>query len=117
MELDNQLGKCFKEEGLYFRREQGVMPYADHFPFNAAGIPGVTLMRLNCAAGRFFHHRSDDDMSRLDFDIMASSLNAVAAFAVEMAQADELPFGLAIPSGDRADISRCWDDLFGGWSG
>jgi len=116
VELDAQLARCFKNEGQYFRREQGVMPYADHFPFNAAGIPGLTLMRLNCAAGRFFHHRADDDMSRLDYAIMASSLNAVAAFANDTARADKLPFELAIGAEDRPDISRCWEDLFGGWS-
>ena len=117
VELDSLLGQCFKQEGLYFRREHGVMPYADHFPFNAGGVPGVTLMRLNCAAGRFFHHRADDDMSRLDFSIMASSLHAVAAFTTRVAQADALPFGLVIPPENRPDISRCWQDLFGGWSG
>ena len=116
VELDTQLALCFKKEGQYFRREQGVMPYADHFPFNAAGIPGLTLMRLNCATGRFFHHRADDDMSRLDYTLMASSLNAVAAFVGDTAQADKLPFELAVRSEDKTDISRCWEDLFGGWS-
>lgn len=115
-ELDKQLERCFEQEGQYFRREQGVMPYADHFPFNAAGIPGMTLMRLNCATGRFFHHRADDDMSRLDFKVMASSLNAVAAFAANTARADALPFECVVPTENRSDISRCWEDLFGGWS-
>jgi len=115
-ELDTQLEKCFEAEGQYFRRESGVLPYADHFPFNAAGIPGLTLMRLNCASGRFFHHRADDDMTRLDFDVMTASLDAVAKFAVEMSQIKELPFALTIPTGDEADITHCWEDLFGGWS-
>lgn len=115
-ELDTLLAKCFEAEGQYFRREVGVLPYADHFPFNAAGIPGLTLMRLNCASGRFFHHRADDDMSRLDFDVMSASLNAVAAFTAEMSQVKELPFELTIPSGDEPDIVNCWNDLFGGWS-
>ena len=116
-ELDTKLAKYFEQEGQYFRREVGVLPYADHFPFNAAGIPGLTLMRLNCASGRFFHHRTDDDMSRLDFNVMTALLNAVAAFAAEMSQVDELPFELTIPSGNEPDIVNCWDDLFGGWSG
>ncbi|MBE35981.1 MAG: hypothetical protein CMI16_10600 [Opitutaceae bacterium] len=116
VELDTQLAKYFEKHGQYFRRESGVLPYADHFPFNAAGIPGLTLMRLNCESGRFFHHRADDDMSRLDYDVMTASLNAVAAFAAEMSQIEQLPFKLNIPSDDEPDIVNCWDDLFGGWS-
>lgn len=115
-ELDTQLARYFEKEGQYFRREQGVLPYADHFPFNAAGIPGLTLMRLNCESGRFFHHRADDDMSRLDYEVMTASLNAVAAFTADMAQAETLPFELAVPTSDHPDIAHCWDDLFGGWS-
>lgn len=115
-ELDKKLAQCFEQQGHYFRRESGVLPYADHFPFNAAGIPGLTLMRLNCESGSFFHHRADDDMSRLDYDVMTSSLNAVAAFSAEMATVEKLPFELTIPAADEPDINSCWDDLFGGWS-
>ena len=115
-EMDSLLKQCFENEGQYFRRDVGVMPHADHFTFNAAGIPGVTLMRLNCATGRFFHHRSDDDMSRLYYTVMASSLNAVAAFAAETTQVDAVPFGFTVSSADQAEIADCWEDLFGGWS-
>ena len=55
-------------------------------------------------------------MSRLDYTLMASSLNAVAAFVGDTAQADELPFELAVRSEDKTAISHCWEDLFGGWS-
>lgn len=115
-EYDELLAQCFAEQGHYCRREQGVQPYADHFPFNAAGIPGVTLMRLNCAGGRFFHHRPDDDITRLDFDVMTASLNAVAKFTMELANRETWPFEPTIPEADRADVAFCWDDLFGGWS-
>jgi len=116
VELDSQLAKYFAEQGQYFRREQGVLPYADHFPFNAVGVPGLTLMRLNCASGRFFHHRADDDISRLDFNVMAASVNAVAAFTAAMAAMASLPFALSIPDNEHEQIARCWDDLFGGWA-
>lgn len=116
VELDTQLTRYFAQQGQYFRREPGVLPYADHFPFNAAGIPGLTLMRLNCTSGRFFHHRPDDDLSRLDFEVMTASLNAVAGFAADMSQRENLPFELTIPSADASAINHCWDDLFGGWS-
>lgn len=113
-ELDPVLSAHFARQDGYFRRETGVLPYADHFPFNAAGVPGLTLMRYNCAGGRFFHHRPDDDLSRLDYRVMASSLNAVATLVRELA-AEPLPFKPAVPAAELPAIARCWDDLFGGW--
>ncbi|MCF7688368.1 MAG: M28 family peptidase [Cephaloticoccus sp.] len=115
VELDGILQDYFGRHGQFFRRELGVLPYADHFPFNAAGVPGLTLMRLNCAGGRFFHHRPDDDISRLDFDVMTASLNAVAEFTAAMAAKEQLPFAAAIPTDEIAGIEHCWSDLFGGW--
>jgi hypothetical protein len=114
--LDTGLAEAFRRQGQYFRREGGVLPYADHFPFNAAGVPGLTLMRLNCAGGRFFHHRPDDDISRLDFAVMAASLQAVAGWVAALSAAESWPFAPEIPAADRADIAACWEDLFGGWA-
>ncbi|MCC6416468.1 MAG: M28 family peptidase [Opitutaceae bacterium] len=115
VELEQLLSGHFAWQGEYLRRELGVMPYADHFPFNAAGVPGLTLMRYNCASGRFFHHRADDDLSRVDCGVMASSLNAVAAFIQELATVETLPFKPALPPEELPAIAHCWDDLFGGW--
>ena len=114
-ELDLLLPGYFARHDAYFRRERGVLPYADHFPFNAAGVPALTLMRLNCAAGRFFHHRADDDLSRIDVSVMAASLNAVADLMTDLAAAETLPFPAEIPMDERAAVAFCWDDLFGGW--
>lgn len=114
-ELDAVLAQYFGQQGQLFRREAGVLPYADHFPFVAAGVPGLTLMRLNCASGRFFHHRADDDLSRVDVNLMASALNAIAAFTADMAVCATLPFAVGIPLGEQAAVAHCWEDLFGGW--
>ena len=46
-----------QSRGIWARASSAAMPYADHFPFAAAGVSGMTLLRPNCAAGRFFHHR------------------------------------------------------------
>jgi Zn-dependent M28 family amino/carboxypeptidase len=116
VELDALLPGYFARQGQYFRREPGVLPYADHFPFVAAGVPGLTLMRLNCASGRFFHHRPDDDLSRLDVNVMAAALQAVAALMADLAVVETLPFRAEIPAGEHVAIARCWDDLFGGWT-
>jgi Peptidase family M28 len=114
-ELDALLPAYFQTHGQQVRREYGVLPYADHFPFLAAGVPALTLMRFNCTAGRFFHHRPDDDLSRVDPRLMAASLGAVADFTAAMAVADELPFAATIPAGEQAAIAAHWEDLFGGW--
>ncbi len=114
-ELDALLPAYFARHGQYCRREMGVLPYADHFPFVAAGVPALTLMRQNCAAGRFFHHRPDDDLSRVDVQVMAASLNAVAAFIADMAAIETLPFSASIPAEEQAAVAHCWEDLFGGW--
>ena len=96
---------------------QQVLPYADHFPFLAAGVPGFTLMRQNCSAGRFFHHRPDDTLERVSPPRMASLLGAVASFIAEMAELSELPFPSKVPTRARPAIARHWADLFGGWDG
>jgi carboxypeptidase Q len=114
-ELDALLPEYFARHGQYYRRDYGVLPYADHFPFNAAGVPGLTLMRPNCAGGRFFHHRPDDDLSRVDMQLMAASLGAIAEFTADMAQREVLPFAPTLPQGELAAVEHCWSDLFGGW--
>jgi len=114
-ELDALLPAYFALHGQPYRRELGVLPYADHFPFVAAGVPGLTWMRPNCAGGRFFHHRPDDDMSRLDVKLMAATLNAVAEFTADMAAVEKLPFPVKILAEEQPAVAHCWDDLFGGW--
>jgi hypothetical protein len=114
-ELDALLPAYFSRHGQPYRREFGVLPYADHFPFVAAGVPGLTLMRPNCSGGRFFHHRPDDDLTRVDVKLMAASLNAVAEFAADMATVATLPFAATIPATDQPAVAHRWEDLFGGW--
>jgi hypothetical protein len=92
-----------------------VVPYADHFPFVAAGLPGVFHYRVNCDGGRFFHHRPDDDLTRVSPQVIARDVTAVATWLDDMARADVLPFTPAIPAQQRAEIAACWADLFGGW--
>lgn len=114
-ELDARVPGYFQRHGQQVKREYGVLPYADHFPFVAAGVPALTLMRLNCTAGRFFHHRPDDDLTRVDFQVMAAVAGAVADFTAEMAAVETLPFAATIPAGEQAAIAAHWEDLFGGW--
>jgi Zn-dependent M28 family amino/carboxypeptidase len=105
----------FEALDLRYQTVTSVVPYADHFPFVAAGLPGVFHYRVNCDGGRFFHHRPDDDLTRVSPQVIARDITAVATWLDAIARADVLPFHTAIPEDQRAQIASCWDDLFGGW--
>lgn len=103
--------------GHYVKVQTGIVPYADHFPFVAAGVPAAWIGRNNCAAGRFFHHRPDDDMSRVSCELVAELVTAVGGGLAELARLDDLPFAAAIDGATAASVAAMWDELFGGWSG
>ncbi|NQU96029.1 MAG: Zn-dependent exopeptidase M28, partial [Chloroflexi bacterium] len=116
-EVERSLANEFAVHGLFAKFIHDIVPYADHFPFVAAGVPGVYIGRANCAGGRFFHHRPDDDMSRVSPELMARLLTAVATWSAGLAAARTWPLPSAIPA-DQAEAARIfWEDLFGGWAG
>jgi Zn-dependent M28 family amino/carboxypeptidase len=114
-DFEASLRPFFRAADLYYQTITAVVPYADHFPFVAAGLPGLFHHRVNCDGGRFFHHRPDDDLTRVSPDVIARDVSAVATWLDAMAQADTLPFRPTIPDAQRQDVASCWDDLFGGW--
>jgi aminopeptidase YwaD len=109
------LSGVFQRHDLYLAVNTQVMPYADHFPFVAAGLPAASLLRSNCTAGRFFHHRPDDDLSRVSTALLARVLDASLEALVELANGEELPFPARIPAEQAPAVEHCWNDLFGGW--
>jgi Iap family predicted aminopeptidase len=114
-DLTAYLRPFFAAEGLYPAFTPSIVPYADHFPFVAAGIPGMYLGRHNCAGGRFFHHRPDDDMTRVSTQVMATHLTAVAGVLADALACDALPFPSRIPQEQAGEVQSMWNDLFGGW--
>jgi len=94
-----------------------VIPYADHFPFVAAGLPAAWLGRDNCAAGRFFHHRPDDDMTRVSCAVVAELAAGVGDALHDLAAVEELPFPARMDERDREEVAKVWHDFFGGWEG
>ena len=105
----------FERERCWVRFRNVTVPYADHFPFAACGVPGGFLYRQNCIGGRFFHHRPDDDLTRVSTSLMASLLEAVARALTRLAQPGPLPFPGRIPRDQAKQIAVLWQDLFGGW--
>jgi hypothetical protein len=106
----------FHAANVRYETITAVVPYADHFPFAVAGLPAAFHYRVNCVAGRFFHHRPDDDVSRVSAEVVARDVSAIAKWLDRMSTIDELPFTAGIPEGDRDAIATCWEDLFGGWA-
>ena len=114
--LARVMRRVFARRGLYPEMKTDLVPYADHFPFVAAGIPGVWIWRRNCEMGRFFHHRPDDDMSRVSPGRMAAILEPVADVLADWALRKTLPFSAAWPTALRKRAAAMWRDLFGGWA-
>jgi hypothetical protein len=114
-EMADWLTRQFAARGLWAVPRLSVMPYSDHFPFVATGVPSAFLYRPNCIAGRFFHHRPDDDRSRVDSRLVADLLGASAALLERLATCAELPFPAAIDPAQAEQARTYWDDLFGGW--
>ena len=109
------LAPFFTRRGQWVRIISDMVPYADHFPFVAAGVPAAWLGRENCTAGRFFHHRPDDDMSRVSVPLVASLLGSVAEALATAVSAEPLPFPIRMGAGTAAAAEQMWEDLFGGW--
>ena len=114
-EMTSFLWEGYAEREIYTTLSTAVMPYADHFPFAAAGVPAATLIRSNCQAGRFFHHRPDDDRSRICPQLLAQVIDASAGLLRELDEREGLPFSRRIPPEQTGPVARYWDDLFGGW--
>jgi len=115
-DFEHALRPYFRAADVYYQTITTVVPYADHFPFVAAGLAGVFHHRANCDAGRFFHQRPDDDLSRVSTGVIARDVSVVATWIDEMSRIDPLPFTPGIPDAQRPDVAACWEDLFGGWN-
>jgi hypothetical protein len=115
-EMGEVLLKLYEAKGLYMKLNTSAVPYADHFPFVAAGIPSAYLGRSNCTAGRFFHHRLDDNIQRVSPELLADVITASAEILTEFADTATIPFPNAIPEDQSEQIKRYWEDLFGGWT-
>jgi len=109
--------EALKARNQYLRVTTELIPYADHFPFVAAGVPAAWMGRENCAAGRFFHHRPDDDMTRVSCELVAELSAGVGVALQRLVTAEALPFAPRIDAAGRLAVATMWEELFGGWEG
>jgi Zn-dependent M28 family amino/carboxypeptidase len=116
-EMADYLRGVFEKHEIYLKLAKKVIPYSDHFPFLAAGIPTAWLGRHNCEVGRFFHHRPDDAIHRISTEIVADQIEAACAALSPLLIEESVPFPLQIDDDQRKEIMEIWESLFGGWKG
>ena len=116
-EMGKYLNSFFVDQDEYVAVKHELVPYADHFLFAACGMPAAWLGRSNCTSGRFFHHRADDTISRIDIPLVAKLVNINRECLLELALADPLPFPTRMPEDLQFEIDNKWQELFGGWIG
>ena len=116
-EMSSFINQFFVGEDEYLAVKHEIVPCADHFPFAAAGIPGVYLGRSNCASGRFFHHRPDDTFSRISIPLCAKLIRVGCLSLSTLANSKVMPFQTIVPEESQPKIEKMWQEIFGGWEG
>ena len=67
-ELDDKIKEIYHDNDIWFKDNRSLDPYTDLFPFMAAGLPGITMMRCNVESGHYYHHRNDNTPDVIDFE-------------------------------------------------
>ena len=82
---------------------------------SGGSVPGVTLMRNNCEAGKFYHHRPDNCLSNISTDIAAELAMASAKLIEEIANSDKIKDVYTTDSTMTDTVLNLWDENYGGW--
>ena len=90
------------------------MPFADHFPFSAFGVPAVTLMRPNMDNGmRWQHHSAQDNLANVSLSELGRVIRAVAGAAAALAASSRWPFRRGLAPEQQSETARLARELFG----
>ena len=90
-----------------------ITPFADHFPFNRAGVPSLWFMRTNFPGGRWQHHSRHDTLQNVSGAEVQRLLTAVCPLIVKLAAAARWPFRSRLPAAQQATARRLGRELFG----
>jgi hypothetical protein len=113
-EFGDWLLKRLARHGLEAVEKAFPMPFADHFPFAAMGVPAVTFMRPNMDSGmRWQHHSAHDNLENVSVPELARVIGAVQGVTRELAQASRLPFRRGVAPEHKAETVRLARELFG----
>ena len=102
------------KHGLDCVEKSMPMPFADHFPFSAFGVPAVTFMRPNMDSGmRWQHHSSEDNLENVSVVELARVIRAVGGVAGALATSPRWTFSRGVAPEQRAETGRLARELFG----
>jgi aminopeptidase YwaD len=100
--------------GLDAVAKTSPMPFADHFPFSAFGVPSLTLMRPNMDGGmRWQHHSAYDSVANLSITELARVIRAVAGITGKLARTKRWSFGRGVAPEHQGETRRLARELFG----
>jgi Zn-dependent M28 family amino/carboxypeptidase len=106
--------KNLSRHGLDTVEKPLPMPFADHFPFSAFGVPALTLMRPNMDGGmRWQHHSASDSLENVSATELARVIDAVAGVTNSLAGASRWSFGRGVAPQHEAETRRLARELFG----
>jgi hypothetical protein len=89
------------------------MPFADHFPFSAFGVPSVTFMRPNMDGGmRWQHHSVYDDLNNISGQELERVIHAVGGVTSELARSTSWAFPRGMAPKYRKPIALMAREMF-----
>jgi len=113
-EFGTWLLKGLSRHGLDCIEKDQPMPFADHFPFSAFGVPAVTFMRPNMDSGmRWQHHSAQDNLGNVSPHELARVIDTVGGIASTLAGRSHWPFGRGVAPGQLPETRRLARELFG----
>lgn len=114
-ELRDTIAQIYNTEDVYYEESLAPDPYNDLFSFTAAGVPGITHMRNNCQAGRFYHHQPDNNLNVISCDI-ASKLAEVSSKLLEKIADTENQESFTTNPDVKETVENLWKTTYGGWN-
>lgn len=112
--LQDIIAECYHNHDIYYQENLLADPFLDQFPFTVAGVPGITLLRRNCETGMFFHHQPSNNLSVIDFDIVAKLTEATAELILRLDNLDSNQV-LTVNPDIINSVQIEWMKNYGGW--
>jgi Zn-dependent M28 family amino/carboxypeptidase len=106
--------KQLRQLGKQIQVQPDVSPYSDHFFFAAAGVPAIWFHRTNCAAGRWYHHQSEDTVEVIGQEALQTVALAGLALADRLSRAEKLPYRCLVP-GEQLERARLLERAMACW--
>ena len=81
-----------KRRGVCATVKNQVIPYADHFPFSAFGVPALWFYRENFPGGRWQHHSRFDNLDNVSVSAASEIIAAAGGMIASASRMEQLPF-------------------------